>query len=101
MASVVHYAVDGKQRLTTLHSFYKGKVPSGKEFRLQNLKLLDELNGLTYTDLPHNFKKSFDHYSLTTTTFKLATSMEAVLRVYEDLNCGAEALNKQQVGLQS
>ena len=32
------------------------------------------------------------------TTFFQSTSQEAVLRVYEDLNCGAESLNKQQVG---
>ncbi|GAB4819579.1 hypothetical protein N2152v2_006625 [Parachlorella kessleri] len=103
-AEGVHDVVDGKQRLTTLRYFWEGHWPDDPkaEFRLQGLNLLKELNGKTYHDLSDRAdafpsKRHFDEYSLTVTTFFQTTSQEAVLRVYEDLNCGAESLNKQQI----
>lgn len=44
--------VDGKQRLTTLYAFYKGKFPdTDKDFVLEGLDDLKSLNGKKYTDL--------------------------------------------------
>ncbi|PSC74508.1 hypothetical protein C2E20_2159 [Micractinium conductrix] len=97
----VHDVVDGKQRLTTLHCFRSGRFPDGSEFKLQGLRLLEVLNGMTYAKLPARgpfpSRRHFDDFSLPVTTFDEGTSEEAVLRVYEDLNCGSENLTRQQV----
>lgn len=67
----------------------------------QGLNLLADLNGKTYADLSATgriSRYSFDSRAISFTKFTKSTSEAAVLRVYEDLNCGAENLNKQQVG---
>lgn len=68
---------------------------------MQNLTKLPALNGTTYADLPpagpFPSQLNFDRQVLSCTKFLRGTTEEAVLRVYEDLNCGAECLNKQQV----
>ncbi|EFN55812.1 hypothetical protein CHLNCDRAFT_145316 [Chlorella variabilis] len=96
--------VDGKQRLTTLLAFRKGVFPDGSEFRLQDLTKLTELNGKSYCDLPEDrlsptspSRYDFDSRMLPCTKLLPSTTEEAVLRVYEDLNAGAEQLNKQQI----
>lgn len=68
----------------------------------QGLELLGaELNGKTYLDLPQRgpfpSRRHFDEYDLSVTTFGAKTSLQAVLRVYKNLNCGAQNLTKQQV----
>lgn len=52
-----------------------------------------------YASLPAMFKDTFNDFRLPVTVFKSTTSEAAVLRVYEDLNCGADNLNKQQARL--
>ena len=58
---------------------------------------------MTYAKLPARgpfpSRRHFDDFSLPVTTFDEGTSEEAVLRVYEDLNCGSENLTRQQVRL--
>lgn len=72
---------------------------------LQDLTKLTELNGKSYCDLPEDrlsptspSRYDFDSRMLPCTKLLPSTTEEAVLRVYEDLNAGAEQLNKQQVG---
>ncbi len=57
---------------------------------------------MKFDDLPEKgpfpSKRDFYNFHLSVSTFDASTTQKAVLRVYEDLNCGAAYLNKQQVG---
>jgi hypothetical protein len=68
----------------------------------QGLGLVKEgLEGRTFHELPDMggfpSKRHFYNFHLSVSTFDASTTQKAVLRVYEDLNCGAANLNKQQV----
>eukprot|EP00594_Rhizosolenia_setigera_P014879 CAMPEP_0178963618 /NCGR_PEP_ID=MMETSP0789-20121207/15140_1 /TAXON_ID=3005 /ORGANISM="Rhizosolenia setigera, Strain CCMP 1694" /LENGTH=533 /DNA_ID=CAMNT_0020648139 /DNA_START=368 /DNA_END=1969 /DNA_ORIENTATION=+ len=100
--------VDGKQRLTSLLSFYlAGEDPElyekeiTKYCNFNRLTKLDEnyesLEGLTFNDLSEKRRKTFGKYSLTCTTIQPATPKEDVFSCYEDINSGGEDLNAQQL----
>ena len=72
--------IDGQQRLTTCFSFIEGYFPAAKlsdekgknsggeikrkPFKLGKMKILKDLEGLNYKDLPSDLKKSFNNYQL-------------------------------------
>lgn len=43
--------IDGQQRITTFISFLDGKFPDNRPFRLSSLKVLNNLNRKSFTDL--------------------------------------------------
>jgi hypothetical protein len=109
----VFEVVDGKQRLTTLLSFYlAGEDPDLHKILCQGqteealclittLNKLDEtyeeLNGLTYNQLSTDRKKAFQSYTMACTVIPLKTNKEEVYSCYEDLNSGGEDLSEQQL----
>ncbi len=46
----IYSVIDGKQRLTSIHNFLNDK------FKLKNLEVFSELNGLKFSDLPNQIK---------------------------------------------
>ena len=106
--------VDGKQRLTSLLSFYAagGSDPGLLEKMCQQLdrqpdsmfkvlSKLDEnyesLNGLSFSDLSEERQRALESYSIPCTIIPLDASKEEVFSCYEDINSGGEDLSAQQL----
>ncbi|MEM8751009.1 MAG: DUF262 domain-containing protein [Pseudomonadota bacterium] len=68
--------LDGKQRLLTIQEFIDGKFPSGQKFRLKNLRVLSDLEGLTWEEIGKNEDWRFELLNQTQRT--------AVIRGWED-----------------
>ncbi|KAL3906808.1 MAG: hypothetical protein SGILL_009124 [Bacillariaceae sp.] len=103
--------VDGKQRLSTLLSFFiAGNDPNLHARLIQDGTLptaiceltsldenYDELNGLSYGQLSDERKAQFAHFNIPVVTIPLSTNEEDVFSVYEDINSGGEDLTAQQL----
>ncbi|MGK3746583.1 MAG: hypothetical protein ACI8RD_009855 [Bacillariaceae sp.] len=95
--------VDGKQRLSSLLSFYYGHEAiieglPGIASKLQNLGDDDEdLNGLTYELLTDVYKRQFSDYKLDVNIIPKGTDDGAVFAVYEDINSGGSKLTPHQL----
>jgi Protein of unknown function DUF262/HNH endonuclease len=102
--------VDGKQRLTTLMSFYMAseypptyqtviREKMGKPF--DSLIKLDEnydsLVGLKFDDLSEDRKNAYRAFSIPCTIIPYDTPKHEVFSVYEDINSGGEDLNAQEL----
>ena len=102
--------VDGKQRLTTLLSFYLAgqKDPEPyKKLRLKTssrfscLSKLDEnydsMNGLTYDQLSEDRQNALAAYIIPCNIIPLDTPKSEVFSCYEDINSGVEDLMDQEL----
>lgn len=88
--------MDGLQRLTAIHDFYRDKFP------LSGLTQWGELNGRTYSTLPEKVREGIDRRYLSSVILlkETAKSEEDALRlkqmVFERLNSGGERLTPQE-----
>lgn len=88
--------MDGLQRLTAIHDFYKDKFP------LVGLAQWRELNGRTYSSLPEKIREGIDRRYLSSVILLKETAKGDVeaLRlkqmVFERLNSGGEKLTPQE-----
>ena len=95
--------VDGKQRLTTLISFYLAEkmMQVGMTSSFHRLSKLDEnydaLNGLTFKDLSEERQSSYENYEIACSIIPHSATKEEVFSCYEDINSGGEDLSAQQV----
>lgn len=105
--------VDGQQRLTTLFGFMEGRLPDdkaekvirrresepgqGKAFKLNGLKLLDELNGLTFETLDPKTRRKFEDTQLICFVLNPTTSPRAKFEIFGRLNEGAIPLTPQEL----
>lgn len=92
-----HYEVmDGLQRLSAIHDFYRDKFP------LTDLEEWEELNGRRYSELPEQIKRGIDRRYLSSTILlqETAKTKEEALRlkqlVFERLNSGGIRLEPQE-----
>jgi hypothetical protein len=89
--------VDGRQRISTLLSFYKD------EFSLTNMEIFNELDGLTYSKLPDEFKDRLDRRFLSAiillkdSTNDSIRELELKQFIFERLNTGGELLEPQEI----
>ena len=89
--------VDGRQRISTLLSFYKDK------FSLTNMEIFNELDGLTYSELPDDFKDRLDRRFLSAiillkdSTNNPVRELELKQFIFERLNTGGELLEPQEI----
>jgi uncharacterized protein with ParB-like and HNH nuclease domain len=89
--------VDGRQRISTLLSFYKDK------FSLTNMEIFNELDGLTYSELPEEFKERLDRRFLSAiillkdSTNNSVRELELKQFIFERLNTGGELLEPQEI----
>lgn len=89
--------IDGQQRLTTFLSFLRGKYPSGKSFKLSALKILNELNRKTFSDLSREEKNSIKKTTLHTIIIKKESHEDVKFEIFERLNTGATRLYEDEI----
>lgn len=82
--------VDGSQRVRTLHAFVKNKL------QLQGLKLLPQINGFHFSDLPASRQRRFNRISVR--TIELSNCSEDTRRdLFERINTGSDELKDMEV----
>lgn len=83
--------IDGLQRLTSLHRYFKN------EFKLTRLEVLNELNGLTYHNLPPKAKRMLKNGMFRVVVLLAETHPEIKYDVFMRLNSGSVTLNEQEL----
>jgi hypothetical protein len=83
--------IDGLQRLTSLERYFKN------EFKLTKLDVLNELNGLTYHNLPPKPKRILNNGMLRVVVLLAETHPEIKYDVFMRLNTGSVKLNEQEL----
>jgi len=82
--------VDGSQRVRTLHAFVKDKLV------LDGLKLIPELNGFRFSDLPASRQRRFKRISIR--IIELSDCTEGTRRdLFERINTGTDELKDMEV----
>jgi hypothetical protein len=98
--------IDGQQRLKSLFGFLAGKLEVYDErsrkwrsidFWLNKLETLEDLNGLTYSELPKSLQKQFKASTLKVIKILKQNSPQLKYDIFERLNRGAVALSDQEV----
>lgn len=89
--------IDGQQRLTAFFSFIDGKFPSGKDFKLRNLKVFTEYNKKKFEDLPDEVQDKIRYCKVRTITFLNNSDSDLKFEVFERLNTGSVSLNDQEL----
>lgn len=88
----VYSIIDGKQRLTAIHDFLTNK------FKLKNLDVFNELNGLEFHELPIQIKNALTvrPYIRVVTLLK-QSNPELKYEVFLRLNTGGDSLRPQEI----
>jgi hypothetical protein len=88
----VYSVIDGKQRLTSIHDFLSDS------YKLKNLEVFSELNGLTFSELPNQIKHalSIRPYIRIVTLLK-QSDPHLKYEVFLRLNTGGDALKPQEI----
>jgi hypothetical protein len=94
-----HLIVDGLQRLTSLHSFVKGRFPdSNKVFRLTDVKM--RFSGRTIDDLTPEDQRRFRDYIIHATIIMQNSPDDdnsSVYHIFNRLNSNATPLQPQEI----
>jgi len=83
--------IDGQQRLTAIHHFFKNK------FQLQGLDTLDELNGCFYRDLPPFLIRRLEERTIKCLRIDSTIDAQIKLDIFERLNSGSVKLEAQEL----
>ena len=88
--------VDGRQRLNTFFDFLDNK------FRLKDLKILKQINGMNFKDLEHNIQYSryvttIEDTQLIVQIIKYPTKDRVRFDIFDRVNRGGTPLNKQEM----
>ena len=88
--------VDGRQRLTTFFEFLNN------EFRLRDLKILKQINGMNMNDLDNNIQYSryvslIEDTQLVVQIIKYPTKDRVRFDIFDRVNRGGTPLNKQEM----
>lgn len=89
-AKSVLEVVDGQQRLTSLLNFRNNKLA------LTGLTELPELNGYTFDELPKELQMEYGNFNVDA-KITHCTDPDFVFMVFERVNSGSKALNKQEI----
>lgn len=83
--------VDGLQRLFAIKKFMDDKYP------LKNLSYLQNLNGLTFSQLERDDQQRIERYQLQVNVISSNTPEYIKLNIFERINSGSTPLNKQEM----
>ncbi|MCG0265037.1 DUF262 domain-containing protein [Parabacteroides merdae] len=90
--------IDGKQRLLSIAGFISNdKYDYWKKPVLQKLSVCENLNGLTYSELPETAKREFDNSSLRCTVITNFRDNQILYDIFYRLNSGSVALSTQEL----
>lgn len=95
--------VDGLQRLSAIRHFMLGTYKDTKNgpvksvLKLSGLRLLPELNGMTYDRLPRDMKRRINEYSITVDILLPGTPDEVKFEIFERTNTGGLKLSPQEI----
>lgn len=90
--------LDGKQRLTAIHQFIGG-VPNStaNDFRLRDLPILTDLNGLSYAAMGHDQVRAFLNQPVRTVILRGWQTDEFLHLVFHRLNSNVVPLSPQEL----
>jgi len=83
--------IDGQQRLTAIHDFFKGK------YELTHLEVLEELNGCFYKDLPPFLIRRLEERSIRCLRIDSTVDQQVKYDIFERLNSGSVKLEAQEL----
>ncbi len=83
--------VDGQHRLFAFYRFRKGK------FALNNLCLLQKLDGLTFAELPEELQEKIVTHKLSTYVFRDFPGKKFELEIFNRYNKGTKTLTQQEI----
>ena len=83
--------VDGQQRLTAVFSYLDNQFP------LQGLRVMEELNGKLFSELPERFQTAIETRALNLILIKPNSNPNMKYDVFERLNTGAVQLHPQEL----
>ena len=83
--------VDGRQRLTTFFRFLDNK------FKLQNLKILSNINSKFFEELDDNFQSKLEDYQIIAQVIKPPTPERIKFDIFDRVNRGGTRLNQQEM----
>lgn len=105
--------IDGQQRLTTCFSFIEEFFPAArsdvekaksgnyavkrKPFRLGKMKILRELEGKSYTQLPDHLRQAFNRFNLQIIKISKNSHPDVKFEIFERLNTGSVSLSDQEI----
>ncbi|GAB2997874.1 DUF262 domain-containing protein [Psychrosphaera aestuarii] len=89
---VARYSViDGQQRLTAIHGFFKNK------YALTELDVLESLNGCTYSQLPPFLIRRLEERSIKCLRIDSTVDQQVKYDIFERLNSGSVKLEPQEL----
>lgn len=88
----VFHVVDGLQRLSTLHSFVRGR-----EFSLRSLEYLHDANGCRFNDLDMQWQRRINNTQLTVNVIDPTTPPDVMYDIFKRINTGGTPLNAQEI----
>jgi len=83
--------VDGRQRITAILDFFEDKT------KLNNLKILHQLNGCCFKDLDPKLQGIFEDYQLFFYIIQPPTPERVKYDIFDRVNRGGTSLNKQEM----
>ncbi|WP_066301020.1 DUF262 domain-containing protein [Bacillus sp. FJAT-29937] len=83
--------VDGKQRLTTFFAFLNN------DFKLKNLKILRECNGMYFKDLEEKLQANLEDFQIIAQVIKPPTPDRIMFDIFDRVNRGGTSLNNQEM----
>lgn len=92
--------IDGVQRLTTIINFIGNEQDLPASFtklKLKNLEKLDEMNGVTYEELPKSMQFMFQTRPLRITVLNDRSDFNVRYDLFERLNTGGVTLHEQEI----
>lgn len=91
--------LDGKQRLTTIKEFIDGKSIDGRNFKLKGLRILTDLEGMTWNDLQNNgdWADRLRNEPLRTTVLRGWDNESALYEIFYRLNSGSVKLSPMEL----
>jgi hypothetical protein len=91
--------LDGKQRLSTIKEFIDGQFADGRVFKLKGLRILKELDGLTWSDLKQDdeWADRLRNEPLRTTVLRGWTNESVLYEIFYRLNSGSVKLSPMEL----
>lgn len=90
--------IDGQQRLTAIISFVRGNfLDTKKEFKLSGLKVMKELNRMSFQELSEENKEKILNTPIRSIIIKKESNEDIKFEIFERLNTGSTPLNEDEI----